>query len=115
MINLREELVFINLTRNLYYMEKLTVCSSALSKMIGLMFQKKKTIVLDLTLEQEVYLHMFFVFYPIDMVFLDKNKKVIGIKSNVKPFTPLIKSPKCYYILESPEIGKYKLGAKLQF
>lgn len=83
--------------------------------MIGLMFQKKKTIVLDLGSEQEVYLHMFFVFYSIDMVFINKDKKVIEIKSNVKPFTPLIKSPKCSYVLESPEIGKYHLCDKLQF
>lgn len=79
------------------------------------MFQKKKTIILDLGSVQEVYLHMLFVFYQIDMVFLNKEKKVIEIKKNVKPFTPLIKSPKCSYILESPEIGKYSLGDKLQF
>lgn len=96
-------------------MQNPIICKTSVRKMIGLMFQPKKSIILDLGSEQIVGLHMFFVFYPIDMVFLNKNKKVIEIKSNVKPFKPLIISPKCSYILETPEIGRYKLGEKIEF
>ena len=30
---------------------------------------------------------MFFVFFPIDVLFLDKNKKVVELKENFKPFS----------------------------
>ena len=59
--------------------------------------------------EKYVGLHMFFVFYNIDIVYIDKDLNVIKILKNVKPFTPHIKAVKCKYILEL----KYCKGVKI--
>ena len=44
---------------------------------VGLMFSRKKERALVFTFDKEklVPLHMFFVFYAIDVLFLDKNKR----------------------------------------
>ncbi|PJA16774.1 MAG: hypothetical protein COX63_03110, partial [Candidatus Diapherotrites archaeon CG_4_10_14_0_2_um_filter_31_5] len=45
-------------------------------------------------------IHMLFVFYPIEVVYLNKEKKVVDIKLNLKPwalnYTP--KKPAKYFI-----------------
>ena len=46
---------------------------------------------------------MFFVFYPIDVLFLDKNKKIVEIKENFKPFTLHNPKNKAQYIIELPK------------
>ena len=62
--------------------------------------------------------HMFFVFYPIAIIWLDSSKKVVDIKTRARPFTPFIKPKKpAKYILELP-VGKaelIKIGDKLSF
>ena len=65
--------------------------------------------------KQEI-LHTLFVFYPIDIVFLDKNRKVIEIKRNVKPFTlKIIPNKKVKYALEfkSDFTKDIKIGQKI--
>lgn len=63
-------------------------------------------------------IHMFFVFYPIDVIWLDSSKKVVDIKTNAKPFAPFIKPGKpAKYILELPaeKSNLIKIGDKLTF
>jgi len=86
------------------------VCKSNFSKTIGLMFSKKKNLLFEFNKEQKIPLHNFFVFYSINLVFLDKNKKVIEIKKNFKPFTFYTSKAKAKYLLESPFEVKYKVG-----
>lgn len=61
-------------------------------------------------------IHMMFVFFPIDVFWLDKNMKVVDFKLKVKPFT-FGHSPKAAakYILETPigELKELKPGDKL--
>lgn len=46
-------------------------------------------------------LHTLFIFYPIDIVFLDNESKVIEIKRNVKPFTfKIIPNKRARHVLE---------------
>ena len=46
-------------------------------------------------------IHMFFVFFPIDIVWMDSSFKVVDVKRNVKPFTPfVIPKSKSKYVLE---------------
>ena len=48
-----------------------------------------------------VSLHNFFVFYPLEIVLLDENKKVIAIKEEFKPFTFWsYQEKKAKYVLE---------------
>ena len=86
---------------------------------IGLMFSSKRDRALVFTFDKEkiIPLHMFFVFYAIDAVFLDKNKKIVEIKRNFKPFTFFFPKKKAKYIIELP-LGKarlLKIGKKIEF
>jgi len=90
------------------------------SQALGLMFSTKKEdegLIFVFRNEQKIGLHMFFVFYSIDILVLDKKKKVVEIKRNFKPFT--FYSPKHHgkYLLELP-LGKargIKLKQKISF
>ena len=81
---------------------QLTPCKTPFQQLRGLIFKKIKNdgLLFIFDKERKIDLHMFFVFYTIDIVYLNKNKKVTEIKRNIKPFTPRIKSPKAKYILE---------------
>jgi len=57
---------------------------------------------MDFGKEKHTSLHMFFVFFPIDVYFLDKDKKVVEIKKNFKPFTIYSAKNKARYLVESP-------------
>ena len=50
----------------------------------------------------ETTIHMLFVFFPLDIIWLDKNKKVVDIHKNVKPFTFAAPKKPAKYIIELP-------------
>ncbi len=96
------------------------LCASVFSKTVGLMFSKKpKTLIFKFNKEKIVPLHMFFVFFPIDVLFLDKNKTIIEIKENFKPFSFYNPKNKAGYIIEFPKDTiknkKIRIGNKLNF
>jgi len=93
--------------------------AKGLRKVFGLMFSKQKNILLEAEYEGIISsaIHMLFVFFPIDVIWLDKNKTVVDIKA-AYPFQ-LFLAPKkpAKYILELQK-GKGKLfrvGKKLNF
>ncbi len=93
------------------------LCDSFFSKFKGLMFSKPKILAFRFSKEQRHLLHMFFVFFPIDVLFLDKNKTVIEIKKNFRPFTVYNSKEKAMYVIEIPAErieGKVNLGDKVR-
>ena len=95
-----------NITKKNIIVNNSKVCKSIISKAIGLMFSKKiidDCLIFIFDKEMRVDLHMFFVFYPIDVLFLDNNKKVIEIKENFKPFTLYSPKNKSKYVIEIPK------------
>lgn len=81
---------------------KHTSCNSFFSKALGLMFSKRKSLIFTFNKEQKISLHMFFVFYPIHVILLDKNFKVVEI-ARLKPFTIYNSKKKAKYALEIPD------------
>jgi len=83
------------------------------------MFSRQKNLVFVLNEEKKESLHMWFVFFPIDVVFLSKDKKVIEIKENFMPFSLYFPKNKAKFILElvwgSVKEGKIKVGDKIKF
>lgn len=77
-------------------------CNSFLSKLRGLMFSKPKNLIFVLNRESKINstIHTFFVFFPIDVIWLDKNKKIVDHRKNVKPFSIAIPKKKAKYIIE---------------
>jgi uncharacterized protein len=99
-------MMIINKTKNKVICNNKKILSSIFSKAIGLMFSKRiKDIGYVFVFEKAMRadLHMFFVFFPIDLIFLDENKRVIEIKENFKPFTVYLPKQKARYIIELPE------------
>ncbi len=87
----------------------------------GLMFAKKlkkgESVILDVSNYPSTVIHMAFVFQKLDIISLDKDKKVIDVYRNVKPFSKII-SPKqkAYYYVEScPNSLDVAVGDVLKF
>ena len=80
------------------------LCRDAFSKFAGLMFSKKqnKALIFEFKKEKDISLHMLFVFYPIDVLFLDKRKIVVDKKENFRPFTLYTSKKKAMYAVELP-------------
>ena len=108
-----------NSTRKKAIAENAAVCKSVISKAVGLMFSRKKPLIFIFDKEKIVPLHMLFVFYPIDVLFLDKNKAVVEIKERLMPFAFYTPKRKSQYIIEIPaktvKKTKTKLGDKISF
>lgn len=94
-------------------------CKSIFAKTIGLMFSKLKPLIFIFEKEKIIPLHMLLVFYSIDALFLDKNKKIVEIKEDFRPFRFYTPKNKAMYVIELPnEIIKKsgtKLGDKISF
>ena len=104
-----------NLTKNTTVCKDEKHCKTLLSKSIGLMFSKKKTLVFHFNKEERTPLHMWFVFYPIDVYYLDKDKVVVEVKKCFKPFTFYINKKKAQYLIETPDKLIIDVGDKLSF
>lgn len=98
-----------NKTKNVVLAKNFRFCKSEFSKLRGLMFTKKlkKALIFVFKKEISIHVHMFFVWYPIDILWLDKNKKVIQLKENLKPFRIMIAKKPAKYIVELQD-GKIK-------
>ena len=77
-------------------------CTTFWKKFRGLMFSKPKNLIFVLNRETRfgAIVHMFFVFYSIDIYWLDKNKKVIDKRINFKPFRIAVPKSKAKYVVE---------------
>lgn len=53
--------------------------------------------------EKIIALHMFFVKFPIDVIFIDTDKKIVEIKENFKPWSYYKPKNKAMYVLELPQ------------
>ena len=89
------------------------ICKSIISQARGLMFRRKQNLVMILNKEKKISLHMFFVFFPIDVLILDKNKRIIEIKRNFKPGKIWNSKKKGKYVVELAYPQEYKLGEKI--
>ena len=93
-----------NITKKRIIAENATICKNIIAKSLGLMFTlKPKTLIFIFKKEKIIPLHMLFVFYPIDVLFLGKNKVVVEIKESLMPFTVYTPKNKAKYIIELPQ------------
>ena len=114
-------MIFNKTKKKVIVKEKKTLKSN-LSKSIGLMFSKKikdKGLVFAFNREKRHLIHMFFVFFPIDVLFLDKDKKVVEIKERLMPFSFYSCKKKSKYFIELPiktiKRTKTKINHKIEF
>lgn len=67
------------------------------------MFRPKQNLVMIFPKERKISLHMFFVFYPIDVLIADDQLKIIEIKRDFQPFTTWKSAKKGKYVVELGE------------
>ena len=88
-------------------------CRSFFSKLRGLMFRSKFPFAsllfyLDRESREDASIHMLFVFFPIDVVWLNKEWRVVDLREKVMPFTPLVVPKRAAkYVLELP-VGRIR-------
>jgi uncharacterized protein len=82
------------------------LCETLWSSMRGLMFrkelQKGEGLLIDLKKDKNASIHMFFVSFPIDVIWLNSEKKVVDTSENVKPNTIINPNKFAQYIIELP-------------
>jgi uncharacterized membrane protein (UPF0127 family) len=94
-----------NNTRKAILARDVELCGDILEKATGLMFRRKlddKAMVFVFDKERTIGLHMLFVFQSIDVLWLDKDKRIVELKEDFKPFTAYTPSNKAFYVVELP-------------
>ncbi|MDD5178419.1 MAG: DUF192 domain-containing protein [Candidatus Nanoarchaeia archaeon] len=80
------------------------VLTNVFSKFLGFRFSlnKKKILIFDLGKEKRIgaTIDMFFVFFPLDVYWLDENKNIVDTRKKLKPFRIAVPRTKARYIVE---------------
>ncbi|MBW2967196.1 DUF192 domain-containing protein [Candidatus Woesearchaeota archaeon] len=104
-----------NKTKKVRLSSRYRLCSSVWSKARGLMFRKPAVLdgggmifLFDSRAIRSI--HMLFVFYPIDLLFLDENKKVVEIKQGLRPFRLYSPKSEAQYVVELKDGAVRKTG-----
>jgi len=73
---------------NKFNITNIEICDTFWKKFRGSMFSKPKDLVFVLNVESRLnaIIHTFFVFYAIDVYWLDKKFKIIDKRINLRPF-----------------------------
>ncbi|MBI2664983.1 DUF192 domain-containing protein [Candidatus Woesearchaeota archaeon] len=111
----------INATTNKVIAAKSKAAYSLLSRSIGLMFSKpsNSALIIKFRAEKRISLHMMFVFYPIDVLFVSRNREVVDIKENFRPFERFASRKNALYAIEVPSgtvrESRTKVGHRIEF
>jgi len=91
-----------NLTRNTVIASNVEIAQTSQSRMKGLLGTKELAFGKALIITHCQSIHMFFMNYPIDVIFCDQQNKVVGLCVEIKPFqlSPLFF--KASYAIELP-------------
>ncbi|MFA6460976.1 MAG: DUF192 domain-containing protein [Candidatus Woesearchaeota archaeon] len=106
--------MILNQTNQKVISKKERVCTSLLSQGIGLMFRRKQNLLMIFPEERKVSLHNCFVFYPIDVLLVDKDFKIVEIKKKFNPFMFWNSTQKGKYLIELAFPSEYALGEILK-
>jgi uncharacterized membrane protein (UPF0127 family) len=100
---------------NKVLMKNVRFASNTLERTKGLMFEDKKkfnyALIFDFPNESRIgtSLHMLFVFFPIDVIFLNNDRRIVD-KATLDPFIPNYTPKKAAkYVIEMPK-GKAKMA-----
>lgn len=90
---------------------------SFLKQAVGLMFRKQipesYAMLFDMGYEQIMSIHMLFVFFPIDVVYLDKERRIVDVRTRLRPWIGLSWPRKpSQYVIEMPAGTADRFGLK---
>ncbi len=75
----------VNQTKNTVIAENAVLADTFLSRMVGLLKHERLDKGEGLVITHCNSIHMFFMRFAIDVIFLDKNDKVVGLVPNIPP------------------------------
>jgi len=90
------------------------------AKGIGLRFAlKPRALIFEFSSPVRPVVDMFFVFFPIDIIFLDKHRKVVELKESLRPFSAYFTKRNITYFIELPagtiKRTRTRLGNRIAF
>ena len=95
-----------NITKKCTLANNINFARTLIQKSNGLMFsfpKKDYALIFPFDKERIISLHMLFVFYRIDILWLNKDKEVVDLRKCAIPFMPLIiPKAKAKYVIELP-------------
>jgi uncharacterized membrane protein (UPF0127 family) len=101
---------------------KTVLRTSVFSRGTGLMFHSRihdEAHVFLFEKPRKVALTMMFVFFPIDVLYLDKNRRIVEIKEDFRPFAEYHPEKESAYVIELPagtvKAKKLKINNSMQF
>jgi uncharacterized protein len=77
-------------------------CDSFLGRFVGLMFSKSLPTGEGIVIDPCKQIHMFWMFYAIDAIFIDKSGTVVGIAKSIKPWRISKMFSKAQSVIEVP-------------
>jgi hypothetical protein len=89
-----------NTTKKTTISKSAVLYTSLFKKAQGLMFSRQRDLIFAEEEERYIPLHMWFVFYQLDVLYLNKKKQLVEIKENFRPFTFYYPQKKAQYVLE---------------
>ena len=95
-------MTIINSTKNAVIARQVKTADTFLSRMVGLIGRRQLGFDEALIINRCRSIHMFFMRFSIDAIFVDKNNRVVGLCPNIRP---LQLSPifwKADFVIESP-------------
>jgi len=75
-----------NITKTTLIADRVVMANSFFSRLIGLLNRSELLSGEALILTNSNCIHMFFMRFAIDVIFLDKDNRVVGLAENLKPF-----------------------------
>lgn len=101
----------INKTKKTIISNNAIFAKSLIQKTLGLLAYKTPQI---LYFKTHFGIHTYFLKYPIDIIILDNQKKVVKIKRNLKPNNIFLWNPKYKNVLEIPSNISKKIKISLE-
>ncbi len=107
----------LNQTQNTILADNAVIADTFASRSVGLLRHTSLPQGEGLVLTQCQSIHMFFMKFPIDVIFVDRNKNVVGLVRGIKPFrmSPYFWRSDCAIELPAGQIDRTKtaLGDKI--
>ncbi len=95
------------------------VASDFLSRLFGMLFVNPEIGPSAIWFPNCNSIHMLFMRFPLDLIFLNRNRKIVKIAMNVRPWTPVVGCREAESVLElipgtwDPE--QFRVGESLSF
>lgn len=90
------------------------ICDTQWSQIRGLMFSRRKNLLFVYKRPIYIDLHMLFVFFPVDALYLNDDMEIVEIK-HMKPFRDMYRAKyKTRYVIELTEKHTFVVGDRME-